>query len=65
MQVGILGHALVFRVDYYISAVKIIGVLSDQVPIYTVVQHWLSTTDRDHITIGLSLNPHPCSEKND
>ena len=44
-----------------ISAVNIIGVLSDPVPIYTVVQHWILAIDCDCIAIGFSLSLHPCS----
>ena len=38
----------------------IIGVLSDPVLIYAVVQHWLLATNRDRIAVGLSLSVHPC-----
>ena len=45
-----------------ISAVNIIGVPSDLVSIYTVVQCWLLTNDCNRIDVGLSLNLHPCSK---
>ena len=47
-----------------IGAANIIAVLSDTVPSYTVVQHWLLATDHDHIAVGLSLSLHPCSKIN-
>ena len=49
-------------VDCYIGDVKIIGVLSNQVPIDTVVQHWLLATNGDRITVGLPLNLYPSSK---
>ena len=45
-----------------VSVVNIIGVLSDPVPIYTAVQHWLLATNHDRIATGLSLSLHPCSK---
>ena len=44
-----------------IDTVNIIGALSDLVPIYAVVQHYLLTTGCDCIAVGLSLSLHPCS----
>ena len=38
-----------------IGTVNIIGVLSDPVSIYTVVQHWRLATDCDRIAVGLPL----------
>ena len=47
-----------------IDAVNILGIIGDPVPIYqyTVVQHWLLTTDYNHIAVGSSLSLHPCSK---
>ena len=43
-----------------IGAVNIICLISDQVPIWTVVPHWLLAIDRDHIIVGLLSRLHPC-----
>ena len=39
-----------------IGTINITGALSDLVPSYTVVQHWLLATDHDCIAVGLSLS---------
>ena len=44
------------------SAVNIIRIPSNLVPIYTVVQRWLLATDHNRIGAGLSLSLHPCSK---
>ena len=45
-----------------IGAVNIIGIISDLVPNYTVVQHWVLSTDRDLIAVGMLLSFDSCSE---
>ena len=44
-----------------LTSFKHVGVTSDLVPFYTVVQHWLLAIDRDCIAVGLSLSLHPDS----
>ena len=41
-----------------ISAVNLIGIESDLVPI----EHWLLATNGDCIAVGALLSPYPCSE---
>ena len=53
-------HSRLFSGMIVIGTVNIIGILSDPVPIFTGVQHWLLATNRDRIAVGLSLSLYPC-----
>ena len=65
LQVGIPQQAFfssLFSGLIVISTVNIIGIVSDLVPIYTVVEHWLLANDHDCIAVGFSLSLHPCGK---
>ena len=59
-QVGITQQAFLGLI--VIGTVNIIGALSNLVPFYIVVQHWLLATDCNCIAVGLSLGLHPFSK---